>query len=142
MPVLVYLLLLHFALFSYHFICFFASNGLQISWFTDLLEGVLSYNPPVRKSAFLAFDHFLIEPPPSLQHCIYLPTPLPTLAHNSNRQALLNGRHCLELLEDRPSVNGSLFPPRVISRFTRVRLTEQRTCVTSARAYRLEGACS
>jgi len=24
----------------------------------DLLEGVLSYNPPVRKSAFLAFDHF------------------------------------------------------------------------------------
>jgi len=69
-PVLVYLLfLLHFALFSYHFICFFASNCLQISWFTDLLEGVISYNPPVRKSAFLAFDHFLIEPPPSLQHC-------------------------------------------------------------------------
>ena len=42
-PVLVYLLfLLHFALLSYHFICFFASNCHQISWFTDLLEGVLS----------------------------------------------------------------------------------------------------
>jgi len=81
--VLVYLpFLLHFAPFSYHFICFFAStraqikdpekvtnkmygcntdisshffrifnlrpsNCLQISLFTDLLEGVLSYNPPV-----------------------------------------------------------------------------------------------
>jgi len=56
--VLVYLLFLHFALFSYHFICFFASNCPQISWFTDLLEGVLSYNLPVRKSAFLAFGHF------------------------------------------------------------------------------------
>ena len=66
-PAVVYLLfLLHLALFSYHFICFFASHCLQISWFTDLLEGVLSYNPPVRKSAFLAFDHFLIEPP---LHC-------------------------------------------------------------------------
>jgi len=69
-PVPVYLLfLVHFALFSYHFICFIASNCLQISWVTDLLEGVLSYNPLVHKSAFLAFDHFLIEPPPSLQHC-------------------------------------------------------------------------
>jgi len=69
-PGLVYLpFLLHFAPFSYHFICFFASNCLQISLFTDLLEGVPSYNPPVRKSAFLAFDHFLIQPPPSLQHC-------------------------------------------------------------------------
>jgi len=68
-PVLVYLLfLLHFALFSYHFIRFFASNYPQISWFTDLLEGVLSYDPPVRKSALLAFDRFLIELPPSLRH--------------------------------------------------------------------------
>jgi len=67
-PVPVYLLsLLHFALFSYHFIYFFASNCLRISWFTDLLEGGLSYNPPIPKSAFLAFDHFLIEPPPL--HC-------------------------------------------------------------------------
>ena len=58
--------LLHFALFSYNIICFFASNcpQIQVSWFTNLLEGVPSYNPPVRKSAFLAFDHFLIEPPP------------------------------------------------------------------------------
>ena len=44
-PVVVDLLfLLHFALFSYRFICFFASHCLQISWFTDLLEGVLSYS--------------------------------------------------------------------------------------------------
>ena len=28
-----------------------------------LLEGVLSYNPPVRKSEFQPFDHFLIQPP-------------------------------------------------------------------------------
>jgi len=64
--------LLHLVPFSYHFFCFFASSCLQISLFTDLLEGVLSYNPPVRKSAFLTFDHFPIEiepPPPSLQHC-------------------------------------------------------------------------
>jgi len=56
---------------SFHsFLCFQLPS---ISWFTDLLEGVLSYNPPVRKSAFLAFDHFLIEPPPpSLQHCTVL----------------------------------------------------------------------
>ena len=49
------------------FICF---QLPPISWFNDLLEGVLSCNPLVRKSAFLAFDHFLIEPPLSLQHCI------------------------------------------------------------------------
>jgi len=58
-PLLVYLFfLLHFALFSYHSICFFASSCPQISWFTDLLERVQSYNPPIRKSALLAFDHF------------------------------------------------------------------------------------
>ena len=56
------------------FLCFFASNCLQISRFPDLLGGVLSYNLPVRKSAFLAFDHFLIEPPPSLQHWIAVAT--------------------------------------------------------------------
>ena len=38
-----------------------------------LLEGVLSYNPPVRKSEFQPFDHFLIQPPPSLQHWLLLP---------------------------------------------------------------------
>jgi len=46
--------LLHFASFSYHFNSFFASNYLQIPLFTILLEGVLSYNPRVRKSAFPA----------------------------------------------------------------------------------------
>ena len=39
-----------FASFSYQFICFFASSCLQMSLLTILLEGVLSYNPPVRKS--------------------------------------------------------------------------------------------
>ena len=34
-----------------------------MSLFTILLEGVLSYSPPVRKSAFKSFDHFLIQPP-------------------------------------------------------------------------------
>ncbi|PUU72833.1 hypothetical protein B9Z19DRAFT_1007745, partial [Tuber borchii] len=49
--------------FSYHFTHFFAFNCLQMSLFTILLEGVLlSYNPPVRKSAFKS-DHFLIQPP-------------------------------------------------------------------------------
>ena len=45
---------------------FFASNCLRVLLFTDLLEGVLSYNPPGSKIAFLAFGHFLIEPP---LHC-------------------------------------------------------------------------
>jgi len=64
-PVLVYLLLLlKFASSPYHFICFLASNCLQMSLSTILLEGILSYNPPVRKSAFRSFDHFLIQPPP------------------------------------------------------------------------------
>jgi len=63
-PVLVYLpFRLHFAPPPHHPTRFLASNCLQTSLFTDLLEGVPSYNPPVRKSAFLAFDHFLIEPP-------------------------------------------------------------------------------
>ena len=40
---LVYLpFLLHFVLLSYHFICLFASNFLEISLFADLSEGVLS----------------------------------------------------------------------------------------------------
>jgi len=38
-----------------------------MSLFIVLLEGVLSYNPPVRKSAFQPFDHFLIQPPPPLR---------------------------------------------------------------------------
>ena len=64
MPGLAYLLLLlNFASFSYPFIHFFASNCFQMSLFTNWLEGVLSYNPPVRKSAFKSFDHFLIQPP-------------------------------------------------------------------------------
>jgi len=50
--VLVYLpFLLNFAPFSYHFICFFASSFLQISLFTDLLKGVLSHHPPIRKAS-------------------------------------------------------------------------------------------
>ncbi|KAG0135038.1 hypothetical protein HOY82DRAFT_480575, partial [Tuber indicum] len=46
--------------------CFFAFNWLQMSLFIALSEGVLSYNPPVRKSAFQPFDRFLIQPPPFL----------------------------------------------------------------------------
>jgi len=91
--VLVYLpFLLHFAPFSYHFISFVSlpsTNCLQISLFTDLLEGVLSYNPPVCKSAFLAFNHFLIEPPPSLQHCPQQP---PETNRHSNRNISSNNR--------------------------------------------------
>jgi len=61
--VLVYLLFLpHFVPFSYYFICLFVSDCLQISLFANWLERV-SYNPPVRKSAFLALDHSSIEPP-------------------------------------------------------------------------------
>ena len=41
--------------------------------YEDFSNVSVSYNPPVRKSAFLTFDHFLIEPPPSLQHCPYPP---------------------------------------------------------------------
>jgi len=48
-----------------------------MSLFIVLLEGVLSYNPPVRKSAFQPFDPFLIQPPPSLQHCLERPTRVP-----------------------------------------------------------------
>jgi len=58
------LLLLHFSSFSYHSISFLASNCFQIPLFTVLLEGVLSYNSLVRKSAFLVLRSFLIEPPP------------------------------------------------------------------------------
>ena len=71
---LVYLLfLLHFALFSYHFICFFASNYPQISWFTDLLDGVLSYPPGSKKGVSSLRSFFdrastptatLVETPP------------------------------------------------------------------------------
>jgi len=62
--VLVYLhLLLHSASFSHHFICLFAPNCLQISSFTVLVEGILSYNPPVRKSVFPVLRPFLTEPP-------------------------------------------------------------------------------
>ncbi|KAG0134777.1 hypothetical protein HOY82DRAFT_481121, partial [Tuber indicum] len=53
--------------FCHDFICFFTFNLLQMSLFIVLLEGVLSYNPPVRKSAFQPFDCFLIQPPPL--HC-------------------------------------------------------------------------
>ncbi|PUU78819.1 hypothetical protein B9Z19DRAFT_893231, partial [Tuber borchii] len=50
--------------FSLFFLHFFASNCLQMSLFTILLEGVLlSCNLPVRKSVFKSFDHFLIQPP-------------------------------------------------------------------------------
>ena len=63
------LLLLPLASFSYHFISPFAYNCLQISLLTILLEEVLSYNSPVRKSAFPVLRSFLIEPP-SLQHWI------------------------------------------------------------------------
>jgi len=35
-----------------------------MSLFIVLLEGALSHNPPVRKSAFQPFDHFLIQPLP------------------------------------------------------------------------------
>ncbi|PUU77389.1 hypothetical protein B9Z19DRAFT_987105, partial [Tuber borchii] len=74
--------------FCFFFLHFFASNCLQMSLFTILLEGVLrsctsvlSYNPPVRKSVFKSFDHFLIQPP-SLQHCQVAPlVNLTTLWH-------------------------------------------------------------
>ncbi|KAG0138389.1 hypothetical protein HOY82DRAFT_476259, partial [Tuber indicum] len=49
--------------FCHNIICFFTFNLLQMSLFIVLLEGVLSYNPPVRKSAFQPFDRFLIQPP-------------------------------------------------------------------------------
>ncbi|KAG0129259.1 hypothetical protein HOY82DRAFT_455121, partial [Tuber indicum] len=54
--------------FCHNFFCFFTFNSytLQMSLFIVLLEGVLSYNPPVRKSAFQPFDRFLIQPP---LHC-------------------------------------------------------------------------
>ncbi|KAG0138029.1 hypothetical protein HOY82DRAFT_476580, partial [Tuber indicum] len=55
--------------FCHNFICFFTFNLLQMASFIVLSKGVLSYNPPVRKSAFQAFDGFLIQPPPSLQNC-------------------------------------------------------------------------
>ncbi|PUU74596.1 hypothetical protein B9Z19DRAFT_999626, partial [Tuber borchii] len=49
--------------FCLFFLHFFASNCLQMSLYTILLEGVLlSYNPLVRKSVFKS-DHFLIQPP-------------------------------------------------------------------------------
>ncbi|KAG0137015.1 hypothetical protein HOY82DRAFT_478013, partial [Tuber indicum] len=52
------------------FIYFFTLNLFQMSLFIVLLEGVLSYNPPVRESAFQPFDRFLIQPPPLLQRCL------------------------------------------------------------------------
>ncbi|KAG0126344.1 hypothetical protein HOY82DRAFT_491923, partial [Tuber indicum] len=51
-------------------IYFLTFNLLQMSLFIVLLEWVLSYyNPPVRKALSSPSIVFLIQPPPSLQHC-------------------------------------------------------------------------
>ena len=70
MPVPIYLLLLlNFASLSDYFIYFFVSNYLQMSLYTVLLEGILSYNPPGSTNS-LPSPSIIFHPTlPSLQHC-------------------------------------------------------------------------